>query len=81
MGRMATMEVVLDCSDPEKLTGFWREALGYRLHYSEPSLAVLVPRRGMVLRSFSSGYPSRRPGRTVCMWTSSPRMSRSRSSG
>ena len=23
--------------------GFWREALGYRVHYSEPSLAVLVP--------------------------------------
>jgi predicted enzyme related to lactoylglutathione lyase len=24
--------------------GFWREALGYRVHYSEPSLAVLVSR-------------------------------------
>ena len=23
--------------------GFWREALGYRVHYSHPSLAVLVP--------------------------------------
>ncbi len=22
--------------------GFWQEALGYRVHYSEPSLAVLV---------------------------------------
>jgi predicted enzyme related to lactoylglutathione lyase len=43
MGRNATLEVVLDCSDPEKLMDFWREALGYRLHYSEPSLAVLVP--------------------------------------
>ncbi len=43
MGRKATLEVVLDCSDPERLMEFWREALGYRLHYSEPSLAVLVP--------------------------------------
>src|SRR4030081_2499299 len=43
MGRNANLEVVLDCSDPEKLMGFWRDALGYRVHYSEPSLAVLVP--------------------------------------
>src|SRR2546425_12999106 len=43
MGRKARLEVVLDCSDPEKLMEFWREALGYRVHYSAPSLAVLVP--------------------------------------
>jgi hypothetical protein len=44
MGRKATLEVVLDCSDPEELMGFWREALGYRVLYSEAALAVLVPR-------------------------------------
>jgi predicted enzyme related to lactoylglutathione lyase len=43
VGRKATLEVVLDCFDPEKLMEFWRVALGYRVHYSEPSLAVLVP--------------------------------------
>jgi predicted enzyme related to lactoylglutathione lyase len=43
MGRQARLEVVLDCFEPETLMGFWREALGYRLYYSEPSLAVLVP--------------------------------------
>lgn len=43
MGRGAALEIVLDCSDPESLMGFWREALGYRVYYSEPSLAVLVP--------------------------------------
>jgi len=43
MGRGAMLEMVLDCSDPENLMGFWREALGYRVHYSGPSLAVLVP--------------------------------------
>ena len=43
MGRSAKLEVVLDCSDPVRLMGFWQEALGYRVHYSGPSLAVLVP--------------------------------------
>jgi predicted enzyme related to lactoylglutathione lyase len=37
------VEMVLDCSDPQNLKEFWREALGYRVYYSEPSLAVLVP--------------------------------------
>lgn len=43
MGRKARLEVVLDCFDPEKLTGFWRDALGYGVLHSEPSLVVLVP--------------------------------------
>jgi predicted enzyme related to lactoylglutathione lyase len=43
MSRRATMEVVLDCSDPETLMGFWQAALDYRVYYSEPSLVVLVP--------------------------------------
>ncbi len=43
MGRSATLEVVLDCSDPQQLMEFWREALGYRVLYSEASLVVLVP--------------------------------------
>jgi predicted enzyme related to lactoylglutathione lyase len=43
MGRTAALEVVLDCYDPEELMGFWREALGYRVLYSEAALAVLVP--------------------------------------
>ena len=46
MGVKAALELVLDCSDPEQLMGFWQEALGYRVHYSEPSLAVLVPQDG-----------------------------------
>ena len=43
MGRGVMVEMVLDCSDPERLMGFWREALGYRVIYSGPSLVVLVP--------------------------------------
>jgi predicted enzyme related to lactoylglutathione lyase len=46
MGRTATLEVILDCDDPEELMRFWRGALGYRVLYSEAALAVLVPRDG-----------------------------------
>jgi predicted enzyme related to lactoylglutathione lyase len=42
VGQKAGLEVVLDCSEPEKLMGFWREALGFRVHFAGPSLAVLV---------------------------------------
>jgi predicted enzyme related to lactoylglutathione lyase len=46
MGRKATMELVLDCEDPKQLAAFWREALGYRDHYADADLAVLVPQEG-----------------------------------
>lgn len=46
MGRKARLDVVLDCSDPERLADFWRDALDYRVYYSKASLAVLVPKEG-----------------------------------
>ena len=46
MGRKATMELVLDCQDPKRLAKFWRNALGYRDHFGNAELAVLVPREG-----------------------------------
>jgi predicted enzyme related to lactoylglutathione lyase len=46
MGRKAKMELVLDCEDPKQLAAFWREALGYRDHYADAELAVLVPKEG-----------------------------------
>lgn len=46
MGRQARVDLVLDCSDREKLAEFWRDALDYRIHYSRASHAVLVPRDG-----------------------------------
>lgn len=46
MGRRATMELVLDCQDPSRLAGFWRDALGYRNHFADAELAVLVPKEG-----------------------------------
>ena len=46
MGRKAVMELVLDCQDPRQLAAFWRAALGYRDHYVDAELAVLVPTDG-----------------------------------
>jgi hypothetical protein len=43
----ATLELVLDCEEPTRLAGFWREALGYREFYTDASLVVLVPREGI----------------------------------
>jgi predicted enzyme related to lactoylglutathione lyase len=40
------MELVLDCQDPNRLASFWRDALGYRDHFADAELAVLVPKEG-----------------------------------
>jgi hypothetical protein len=46
MVRKATMELVLDCRDPQRLADFWRTALDYRDHFTDAQLAVLVPKKG-----------------------------------
>src|SRR3954447_15642022 len=46
MARKARLDLVLDCADPEKLTEFWRQALGYRVYFSADSIGVLVPEDG-----------------------------------
>ena len=46
MSPKTTMELVLDCAEPERLMEFWRAALGYRVFYSKPEFAVLVPTEG-----------------------------------
>jgi predicted enzyme related to lactoylglutathione lyase len=46
MGHEAAVELVLDCREPAKLAGFWREALDYRHLYTDSHLAVLVPKGG-----------------------------------
>src|SRR5262245_11338440 len=40
----ARIDLVLDCAEPPRLVGFWREALGYREYYVDTSIAVLVPK-------------------------------------
>lgn len=39
----STMEVVLDCAEPQRLEEFWRAALGYRSLLSVKDIVVLVP--------------------------------------
>jgi predicted enzyme related to lactoylglutathione lyase len=46
VGRQARLDLVLDCSNAEQLMEFWRDALGYRVHYSVDAFAVLVPEEG-----------------------------------
>ena len=46
MGHKATVELVLDCGEPQTLATFWSEALDYREYYKDPKLAVLVPKQG-----------------------------------
>ena len=47
MGRKARVELVLDCAAPNRLATFWREALDYRVYYTDANLAVLVPKEGI----------------------------------
>jgi predicted enzyme related to lactoylglutathione lyase len=47
MSYKARVELVLDCAEPKRLSTFWREALSYRDYYSDPNLAVLVPKEGI----------------------------------
>jgi predicted enzyme related to lactoylglutathione lyase len=46
MVRKATLELVVDCQDPNRLADFWRQALNYRDYYIDTELAVLVPKDG-----------------------------------
>ena len=43
MGPRSRLDLVLDCTDPMQLVGFWREALNYREYFVSADLAVLVP--------------------------------------
>ncbi len=43
MGRKARLDLVLDCSAPQQLESFWRDALGYRVYFSSDSCVILVP--------------------------------------
>ena len=39
----ARIDLLLDCTDPKDLAGFWREALGYREYVAWDECAILVP--------------------------------------
>ena len=63
MGHKATMEIVLDCAEPERLAKFWREALGYRDYYTDANLAVLVPKTGIASPLLLQGVPEPKAGK------------------
>jgi predicted enzyme related to lactoylglutathione lyase len=43
---MITIEITLDCLDPERLAPFWAEALGYRRIPAHDPYVALAPRNG-----------------------------------
>ncbi len=57
MRHKATVELVLDCAEPEKLASFWRNALNYRDYYTDAKLAVLVPKKGITSPLLLQGVP------------------------
>jgi predicted enzyme related to lactoylglutathione lyase len=63
MGRRAKVELVLDCAEPQRLATFWREALDYRHHYTDATLAVLVPREGTASPLLLQAVPEPRAGK------------------
>jgi predicted enzyme related to lactoylglutathione lyase len=63
MGHKATVELVLDCQDPKRLARFWREALDYRVYYTDTRLAVLVPKEGIAAPLLLQGVPEPKVGK------------------
>jgi len=63
MGRKARLDLVLDCSDPEKLMEFWRQALDYRVYYSDGSVAILVPDETNASPLVLQQVPEPKPGK------------------
>jgi hypothetical protein len=63
MGHKASVELVLDCAEPERLATFWREALGYRNYYTDANLAVLVPKEGIASPLLLQGVPEPKVGK------------------
>lgn len=63
MGHRAAVELVLDCEEPKQLAAFWREALDYREYYTDPRLAVLVPKEGIASPLLLQGVPEPKAGK------------------
>jgi predicted enzyme related to lactoylglutathione lyase len=63
MSPRATVELVLDCTEPTTLATFWREALDYREYYTDPKLVVLVPKEGIGSPLLLQGVPEPKAGK------------------
>lgn len=63
MAHKTSIELVLDCGTPRALAGFWSEALGYRRHYADEAIVVLVPRTGTAPPLILQGVPEPKVGK------------------
>ena len=63
MGHKATVELMLDCAEPQTLATFWREALDYREYYTDVKLAVLVPKEGIASPLLLQRVPEPKAGK------------------
>lgn len=63
MSHKATVELVLDCAEPETLAKFWREALDYREYYTDAKLVVLVPNEGVASPLLLQRVPEPKAGK------------------
>lgn len=63
MGNKARVDLVLDCAEPKKLAGFWREALNYRDYYLDATISVLVPKEGTASPLILQGVPEPKAGK------------------
>jgi hypothetical protein len=62
-------DIIIDCTEPELLAGFWCEVLGYRVFArDETGVAIRVGRRS-VRTSCSSGSASRSRRKIACTST------------
>jgi predicted enzyme related to lactoylglutathione lyase len=63
MEHKARVELVLDCAEPGRLARFWSDALGYRDHYTDADLVVLVPKDGIAPPLLLQGVPEPKDGK------------------
>jgi len=63
VGNKASVELVLDCADPDGLARFWRDALDYLVHYADAKLVVLVPKEGIASPLLLQGVPEPKAGK------------------
>jgi hypothetical protein len=59
----ARVDLVLDCTNPQNLAQFWRDALGYREYFVDTSMAVLVPKENDLPPLVLQGVPEPRAGK------------------
>jgi hypothetical protein len=66
-------QVVMDCTNPDRLARFWAEALGYKLQDPPEGFASwedFLREQGVPeTASTSSGSSRARSSRTACTWT------------